>query len=481
MKFLTSFSKLCCMLTGICLLSACSGLQPAQRVESRVPLEWEAPLPHQGSVVILSEWWESQGDLLLVELIRSAQSVSPTVSAALARVEFARAQQVAAQARLQPSINAQTGVRRGVALPGVPLATRTDVGFGASWELDLMGANRTEQTAAQGRLQGSEALWHDARVSVAAEVAQLYFSLGICQQQAELERQIAQSHVETARLTGMSANAGFNAASDATIAWATAAQSASRLNQHQAQCELQIKGLVALSGMSGNELREKVSSPQLLAREIVPFSIANLPVQVISQRPDVFSAERDVVWAASQVGIARAARYPRLSLDGFITGVRLANAGTSQDYNLWSFGPLALDIPLFDAGRRKAAVDSAQAAYRDAVVAYQGKVRQAVREVEEAMVNLRSTQLRMVETRTAASGYAHALTATRARYAHGLASLLELEEARRNALTADNAVLMLSLEQRMAWISLYRAAGGGFTPEPMVANVTHSPQPMKAN
>jgi NodT family efflux transporter outer membrane factor (OMF) lipoprotein len=343
------------------------------------------------------------------------------------------------------------------------------VGLGASWELDLTGANRAEQSAAEGRLQGSEALWHDARVSVAAEVAQLYFSLEVCQQQAELARLIAQSHVETARLTALSANVGLSAASDAAMAQASAAQSTSRLSQQAALCEQQIKGLVALSGMPEPELKNKVASSEQGARQIAPFSIKSLPVQVISQRPDVFSAERDVVWAAAQVGTARAARYPRLSLDGFITGVRLANAGASQDFTLWTFGPLALDLPVFDAGRRKAAVDSAQASYRDAVVAYQGKVRQAVREVEEAMVSLRSTELRMVDTKIAATGYERFLTAVRARYVQGLASLLELEDARRSALTAQNAGLMLSLEHRLAWISLYRAVGGGFTPEQAVA------------
>lgn len=475
-----SFSKLFCLVSVLGLLGACSGIQPTQRVELRVPPQWEAPLPHQGSVTALSQWWEGQGDPVLVELIRTAQLVSPTVSAALTRVESARAQQAASYARLLPSINAQTGVRRGVALPGAALATRTDIGLGASWELDLTGANRAERSAAQGLLKGSEALWHDARVSVAAEVAQLYFGLEVCQQQADLARKDVQSSAETARLTALSTSAGFSAESDSAMAHAGASQSSSRLNQQEAQCELQVKGLVALSGIPETELKRKVAFPKAVNRKITQFSIASLPVQVISQRPDVFSAERDVVWADAQVGTARAARYPRLSLDGFISNVRLANSGASQDFTLWSFGPLAMDLPLFDAGRRKAKVDFAQAAYRDAVVAYQGKVRQAVREVEEAMVSLSSTEARMTATQSAAAGYARVLTATRARYSQGLASLLEVEEARRSSLTADNALLLLSLEQRLAWISLYRAVGGGFTPEQAFTAVLHSPEPMKA-
>lgn len=457
--------KLFCLLLLLGLQGACSGIQSTQRIELRLPPKWEAPLPHKGSLIALSQWWESQGDPVLVELINNAQSVSPTISAALTRVESARAQQVASNARLLPSINAQTGVRRGVALPGADLATRTDIGLGASWELDLAGANRVEQSAAQGRLKASEALWHDARVSVAAEVAQLYFGLEVCQTQMELARQDAESHSETARLTALSTSVGLTAESDSALAQAGAAQSLSRLSQQETQCELQLKALVALSGIPEADLKRKITFPKAGNRKLTQFSIESLPVQVISQRPDVFSAEREVVWAAAQVGTALAARYPRFSLDGFISNVRLANSGVSRDFTLWSFGPLAMDLPLFDAGRRKATVDFAQAAYRDAVVAYQGKVRQAVREVEEAMVNLSSTQARITVTQSAAAGYARALSATRARYSQGLASLLEVEEARRSALMADNAVQVLSLEQRLAWISLYRAAGGGFTPE----------------
>ena len=475
-----SWSKLFCLVLVLGLLGACSGTQPAQHIELRVPPKWEAPLPHQGSVIELSHWWESQGDPVLVELISKAQSVSPTVSAALARVESTRAQQAASNARLLPSINVQTGVRRGVALPGAALATRTDIGLGASWELDLSGANRVEQSAAQGRLKGSEALWHDARVSVAAEVAQLYFGLEVCQAQANLARQDAHSRAETARLTALSTSVGLSAESDSAMAHAGAAQSSSRLNQQEAQCELQVKGLVALSGIPEADLKRKIAFSEKGNRKITQFSIESLPVQVISQRPDVFSAEREVVWAAALVGTARAARYPRLSLDGFISNVRLANSGASQDFTLWSFGPLAMDLPLFDGGRRKATVDFAQAAYRDAVVAYQGKVRQAVREVEEAMVNLSSAETRMTATQSAAAGYARALTATYARYSQGLASLLEVEEARRSALTADNALLVLSLEQRLAWVSIYRAVGGGFTPEQAFTAVLHAPEPMKA-
>jgi outer membrane protein TolC len=176
----------------------------------------------------------------------------------------------------------------------------------------------------------------------------------------------------------------------------------------------------------------------------------------------VFAAERDVVVASAQVGSAKAQRYPRLTLSGSVGALRFSSMGREANLDTWSFGPLAVTLPLFDGGQRQANVRSAEAAYAQSVSVYRGKVRQAVREVEEALVNLQSTDARKQDAVVATAGYAQSLSATQARYSQGLASLMELEEARRNALTAESAQLSLGLERNRAWVSLYRALGGGF-------------------
>jgi outer membrane protein TolC len=176
----------------------------------------------------------------------------------------------------------------------------------------------------------------------------------------------------------------------------------------------------------------------------------------------VFSAERDVVVASAQVGSAKAQRLPRLTLTGMIGSMRQSVNGVELDGTTWSFGPLAVNLPLFDAGQRVAAVTSAEANYQAAVVAYRAKVRQAVREVEEALVSLHSIEARAQDTRVSTEGYAQSLAATQARFGQGLASLVELEDARRNALASESAQLSLSLERSRAWVALYRAVGGGF-------------------
>lgn len=446
-------------------LGGCSIIMPPPTVDAIPAPQWQAPLPHQGAVGSMAQWWQKQGDPLLAELIEAAQAVSPTVAQALSRVESARAQRTAASAALLPQVSAGASLSRGVSQPDVPVATSQTVGLQASWELDLVGANRAVSKAADAQFQGTQAQWHDARVSVAAEVATSYYSLSACRHLLVLARKDAASRQETARLTGLNANAGFAAPSVAALARASAADGASRVTQQQAACDLDTKALVALTGLAEPDLRQKLASAPAAIAQAAPFSIASVPAQTLAQRPDVFAAERDVVVASAQVGSARAQRYPRLTLGGSVGALRYSSMGRESNLETWSFGPLALTLPVFDAGQRKANVVAAEAAYVQSVASYRAKVRQAVREVEEALVNLQSTDARKQDTAVATAGYAESLAATQARYGQGLASLVELEDARRNALAAESAQLGLVLERNRAWVSLYRALGGGFEPE----------------
>lgn len=446
-------------------LSACSTLVPPAHVDMVVPAQWHAPLPHQGTVGSLTQWWQQQGDPLLVELIVAAQAVSPTVAQALARVEASRAQQAAAQSALVPNVGAQVSTSRGVMQPAMPVTNTQQVGLQAQWEIDLVGANRAVSRAAVANVQGSQAQWHDARVSVAAEVANLYFNLSNCTRQLALARRDASSRQETARLTEINANAGFLAPSLFAMARASAADGKSRLTQQTALCELDTKALVALTAISEPTFKEKLALALVKPTQVAPIFVASVPAQTVSQRPDVYAAERDVVVASAQVGAAKAQRLPRLSLAGSIAGTRLTTNGVDTDGPTWSFGPLAVSLPIFDGGQRAAAVKSSEAHYEAVVMAYQGKVRQAVREVEEALVNLHSTEARGEDARVSTQGYAESLAATQSRFSQGLASLVELEDARRNALTSESAQLTLALERNRAWVALYRALGGGFEPD----------------
>lgn len=455
-------------------LAACSLTQPPASADAAAPSRWFAPLPatatpaadtalpHHGALTDLSQWWRQQNDPLLVELIETAQTVSPTVADAVSRIEQSRASSVSADAALLPKLDASLSSSRSNTQQPLPLSTITQAQLQPSWEADLFGGNRADSRAALARLQGAQAGWHDARVSVAAEVANRYYSLRTCNKLVTVTQLDADSRDETARLSDLSAKAGFQAPATAALARASAAEARGRVTQQRATCDLDVKALVALTAIDESVLRTRMAESALPPAPATTIAIDNLPAQTLLQRPDVFIAEREVAAASSDVGSAQAARYPQLTLSGSIGTARYHGGGASTDLQTWSIGPIALSLPLFDGGARAANVDAAQARYGSAVSAYRGTVRQAVREVEEALVNLQSTASRSDDARVAVEGYRAAFEGTESLYRNGLASLLDLEDARRSRLAAELNEVALERERMSAWIALYRAAGGGW-------------------
>jgi multidrug efflux system outer membrane protein len=222
------------------LLAGCAtDLSPHSTPAAPVPTQWQAPLPaaapgttaalpHGGSLAGLSRWWQQQNDPLLVELIMAAEAVSRSVSTARSNIEQARASRVASGAAMLPTLDAVASASRGRSAPvnraTPPIATTLDAGLQASWEIDLFGQYAASRDADQQRFEGSQATWHAARVSMAAEVATQYYSLRACEKLLEVARADAASRAETARLADLSTKAGFQAPATAALARASAAK-----------------------------------------------------------------------------------------------------------------------------------------------------------------------------------------------------------------------------------------------------------------
>ena len=464
-------------------LTACAVTAPTAQVSDQVATKWYSPLPtataaaagatadlpHQGSVKALSDWWQSLGDPLLVELIASAQAASPSVTAAASRIAQARSAVVATGAAAGPNLSAAASANRGVSQLNVPLASVGQVGLQASWEIDLWGGNRAAQDAAQARLAGSQAGWHEARVSVAAEVANTYLNLRTCEQLVNVAKDDVTSRTETSRLTGLLANAGFTAPANAALARASNAQSQSMLTMQRTQCDMQVKALVALTTFSEPEIRQKMTSNIGQASVFASSTAMNnvaipvLPAQLLAQRPDVFAAQQEVAAAGGDVGSAQAAKYPRLGLSGSVGLQSIRSGGVGINGATWSIGPVSLTLPILDGGRSSAAVDLANANYEAAAANYRAKVRGAVREVEEALLSVQSAADRLGDAAIATKGYSAAFVASEARFKSGLGSLSDLEDTRRTALAAKTALLNLERERSAAWVALYRAVGGGWS------------------
>lgn len=463
-------------------LAGCSLTRPPAQVEAPFPAQWNAPLPHGGSLASLADWWRQLDDPLLVELIAAAEAASPNVASAAARVAEARSARVQAGAALLPSLDGTVSASRGTSgfSSGAPSSgssgssagsselsastpvTTLQAGLQSKWEVDLFGRLRADRDAAQAKQDSADAKWHDARVAVAAETANAYFAERACQEQLRVSESDARSRSETSRLTELSAKAGFTAPADAALARASASDASGRLTQQRAQCAVQRKALVALSGIDEPTLAQKLAASP--TQRVLPAvgSIASVPAEAISQRPDVYAAELGVASASADVGSAEAERYPKLTVSGNIGRSQLRVSGFRQSLETWTVGPVSLTVPLLDGGARQANTDAAKARYTEAVSLYRANVRQAVREVEEALVNLDATDARTTDADSAVQNYQASFDATQARYSSGLASLFELEDSRRTLFTAQTARVSLQRERTEAWVALYRSMGGGW-------------------
>jgi multidrug efflux system outer membrane protein len=467
--------------TASLLLGACSAFAPPVPMPDttppplNAPPAWLAPPPPVDAQASLRDWWKQFNDPVLLELIDAAQAASPNIAAAASRIEQARAGSVAAGALLLPGVNANASATTGRSDLATPLASFASVNLQASWELDLFGANQAGRDAALARLQGTQAGWHDARIAVAAEVAANYNSLRSCEAVVVQTEADTSSRAETARVTELAAKAGLFAPASAALARASAAQGRSLLAGQKAQCELLLKSLVALSALDETELRRQLA-PRL-AQLPVPAGIAvqSVPAAALMQRPDLVVAERQVVAAAEDTAQNQALRYPRVAITGAVGPAWLRIANDSISGNLWTIGPLQVSLPIFDGGTRVANVVAARARYDEAVSVYRGLVRNAVREVESALVTLDSSSRRVEDTKVAIEGFEASLKAADARFRGGLGSLFDLEDARRSALVANSALVELQREQVAAWINLYRALGGGWSPEQLAASTASNP------
>ncbi|MED5617947.1 efflux transporter outer membrane subunit [Ideonella sp. BN130291] len=468
---MSSLARTCArlgLLSAAVLLTACASGPADVPSAAAAPARWASTLPHEGHAAGLAGWWSRFDDPLLPELVSSAERDSPSVAQALARIGQARAALRSTRAGLWPQINLATNAAA-VHEPGQDGHLYTaSAGADAAWEIDLFGARRQSAAAAQARVEGSRLAWHDARVSLAAEVAQTYVSLRTCEALAAVYEEEAGSQGRIAELTRQKVKVGFDAPATGALAEAGAAEAANRLAAQRADCAAVVHALVALTGLPYDALARQLADRRARLPAAAPFQVAAVPAAVLAQRPDVAAAQRELAAAAADVGAAQAQRFPVLSLAGTIAAVATRVAGITTHGSSWSIAPAA-SLPLFDGGLRAAGVEGAQARYDEARALFEQRARQAVREVEEALLRLDAAQRREADAQRAARGYREYFAAAQNRWQVGAGSLIEMEDARRLSLNAQAALVGVQRERVAAWITLYKAVGGGWdagTPAP---------------
>ena len=456
----------CCVWLLLCMpLAGCSVIDEYIRPKPVTVEQWQAPLPHDGSMASLKNWWAQFKDPVLDQLLAQAQNESPSLEIALANIRAARANVMSARAQGIPDLSTTGNMTRskgggGGGTAAFPSSTIEidSISLDASWEIDLFGKIRAAKQAAKAQLEAKKIAWHDARLSLAAEVANNYVNYRACQASVQALQQAFDSRQETARLTGISAKAGFSAPADLALAEAATRASESTLDGQQAECDGLVKALVELTNLPEPELRSLLAKGKGLPQPAM-FEVNALPASLLTRRPDLAIDERNLAEASANVGVAKAQLYPSLTLSGSIGYRRTSFNGIVTRTNSWSYGP-SVKLPIFDGGTLRADLAEARANFDSLMATYKQDVRKALKEVEQALVNLDSATRRSKSEEASAQQYARYFQAAELNWKSGGLDLLALEDARRQKINAELNLVTQQKNRVLQWIALYKAFGG---------------------
>ena len=458
------------ILTGA-VLSGCATQAPHAPKQLATPGAWSVAADDKAALAPADPaWWTRLNDHAIDTLAPAALADNPTLAQALARVDEADANLGARAAQRLPSLQASLGASRARVVDDgqASYATGASLGLSLSWEADLFGRVRSAIDGARHRLDARNADADAARLSLAARVADTVLALRGCRfSHAVLSEDIASRQV-TLELTRRKLSVGAAPAVDEARARSGLAAARTTLATRQQQCSGHLNTLVALSGRDAASVGALMEAPVAAnaspalpryAEWLMPAAPKvklALPASVLARQPNVRAAQAELAAAWADIAVARAERLPRLDLGAALSGQWL-RAGR-QDGAGWSVGP-AFSMPLFDGGRGAAAVSAGQARYHLALATLQGVVRDAARDVENALAAIQSADARLATTREAADAAQAALDATDAMWRAGAASLFVLEDARRLLASAQNDAIAAVQDSGQAWIALVLACG----------------------
>jgi len=482
-------------------MSACS-LQSDYAAPSMTnPAQWSNTTPAADATTTRTEqadWWKQLHDPAIDALIEATLAANPTLDKAVARLDEARAQVRGNKADYFPALSASgsineansrinnSGVSAEAAAATGMLVGRsrtTSVGPALKWEIDLFGRVRSSVDAAKRRLDARTADAQSTRLSLAAQVATTVLDWRACMHSAMVDAAEIDSRGKTLELTRKKFNAGFTAPVDVASVERDFAAAQGVLIGQQETCARDVNALVELTGLDRDALLERLQQPFAAnspkdesetntLTEFMPTPPAatpQLPATVLLAHPSVIAADREAAAAWSDIGVARADRWPKLDLSAALTGEWIRYAGSTLSLTNWSIAP-GLSATLFDAGKGKANVTAAQARYRHAVADLQTAVRSTVKEVENALTAQQSAAARLMSSQQSARAAEVAFNAMQAKWDNGTASLLELEDARRQYATAKDSVITAARDRATAWVELVRASANGINSSPMQDN-----------
>ncbi len=413
------------------------------------------------------DWWSLYNDSALNELVDATRKSNVDLRLAAARVREAEAVLREAGAAYLPEVTGGYSATRNrastQALPPPPATaplTRSNHALSAStsFELDFWGRFARANEAARAALLGSKFSYDVVELTLSGAIAQAYFALRSLDAQVAVLDVTIRVRQDSLNIAKARADAGLASELDVFQAQGALSDALVQRREAERQRELVERQIAALTG----RLDMKVAPADLFALPVPPAPPPGLPSALLDRRPDIRSAEETLVAANAQIGVARAALFPTVSLTGALGGqsAELSDLLTSGA-RIWSVG-FGLALPIFDAGRREARVEQAQARREQALAGYQRSIETAFREVSDALVNVEQTTGSEAELQARLQAARNALELSTLRYESGYSPYLEVLDAQRTANEAELAFVR-NRQARLAFsVDLMKALGGGW-------------------
>ena len=413
-------------------------------------------------------WWTVFGDAELDRLMQRVEISNQNIRIAEARLRQARAVADQARAGLFPTVSANASATRSKSpsLSNQPnfatgAVNNYNLGLNAGWELDLWGRVRRSVEAGEANWQASAAQLEAARLSARATLAQQYFALRVADTTKRLLEDTVKAYARSLELTQNRYNAGVAARVDvvqAEVQLKSARASLIDVGVDRAQLEH------AIALVLGDVPTNFALSPSDLAIRMPQVPVA-LPSELLERRPDIAAAERTMAAANAQIGVAKAAYFPTLTLTG-ATGFRTTNLANllSAPSRFWSLGAAAVE-GIFDGGLRRATSDQAVAGYDVQVATYRQAVLTGFQEVEDNLATLRILEEEAALQDEVVLAARHALELTTNQYSAGVVSYLNVITAQTTALANERTAVNVLGRRLTASVGLIHALGGGWTAE----------------
>jgi len=470
------------ILVSVITIFGCSVGPDYKRPDAPVPSSfkelkgWREALPRDQE--IRTKWWEAFGDSILNSLEEQINVSNQSIAQAESQYRQAQALVQLARANYFPIVNAGAAYTR--SQPAGNTSGTVDqhqVSLNAAWEVDLWGKVRRQVESSKASAESSFADLQAMRLSMQAELALNYFQLRTLDAQKKNLEEAVAAYSKALELTSNRYNAGVAAKADVSAAQ-------TQLKSAQAQAidvgvqRAQLEHAIAI--LTGKPPADFSLTPVIFVQPQIRIPVA-IPSDLLERRPDIASAERKMAAANAQIGVAKAAYYPTLSLSGSLgyASTELASLFTSPSF-FWALGPTALSATLFDGGARKAQTEQARAAYDGTVAFYRQTVLTGFQDVEDNLAALRILDEEAQFQEQAVKSAQESVMLTTNQYKAGIVSYLNVVTVQTIALTNERTAISISGQRLNAAVLLVKALGGGWrAPEAHGVNpaILNSPAP----